>query len=226
MAAIPPIRILTYPNFWIYFSLGKPASRFPSCLLRSYLLSIVLKVDSISEWCRLLKITLLYAILSGFPAGDATPLETARLERSRRICGCPKGSDCGCRFRKRPSRFFDAWVCFQAWYAILPAYLFCYEIPSSWVSYWKTPAGFCPWCVPALWILQNERHYPFHWPQPRPYGAFQIQRWRYHSGRCHPVCKLEFCVIQITYFGCESKWKLIKKFPCFRLVFVLFPLYN
>ena len=183
MAAMPPIRILSYPNFWIYFSLGKPASRFPSCLLRSYILSIVLKVDSISEWCRLLKITLLYAILSGFPAGDATPLETARLERSRRICGCPKGSDCGCRFRKRPSRFFDAWVCFQAWYAILPAYL-------------------------------------------RPYGAFQIQRWRYHSGRCHPVCKLEFCVIQITYFGCESKWKLIKKFPCFRLVFVLFPLYN
>ena len=91
-----------------YSPLGKPASRFPSCLLRSYLLSIVLKVDSISEWCRLLKITLLYAILSGFPAGDATPLETARLERSRRICGCPKGSDCGCRFRKRPSRFFDA----------------------------------------------------------------------------------------------------------------------
>ncbi len=68
MAVIPPIRILSYPNFRIYSPLGKPASRFPSCLLRSDLLSILLKVDPISEWCRLLKITSLYAILSGFPA--------------------------------------------------------------------------------------------------------------------------------------------------------------
>lgn len=176
---------------------GKPATRFPSCLLRSYLLSIVLGVTSITQWCRLLKITPLYAILSGFPAddtpgvgtfydffnrlwqsdknnhinqmkhkkpkpekgkkrgdktpcntdsaaakllplmqrmnlpnnnpfylifrlykaqfldtsvrkglinperlslaGDGTPLETARLERSKRTCGCPKGSGCGCK---------------------------------------------------------------------------------------------------------------------------------
>lgn len=179
-----------------FYSLtGKPATRFPSCLLRSYLLSIVLKANSITEWCRLLKITPLYAILSGFNAddtpdvgtfydffhrlwqsdkdncisqikhkkakpkkgkkrgdktpcdtdsaaakllplmqrinlpnnnpfclifrlykaqfldesvrrglinsrrfslvGDGTPLEMARLERSKRICGCPKG--CGCK---------------------------------------------------------------------------------------------------------------------------------
>ena len=32
-----------------YSLLGKPATRFPSCLLRSYLLSIVLKADSITE---------------------------------------------------------------------------------------------------------------------------------------------------------------------------------
>lgn len=49
-----------------YPLLGRPITRFPSCLLRSYLLSIVLKVDSITEWCMLLKITPLYTILSGF----------------------------------------------------------------------------------------------------------------------------------------------------------------
>lgn len=180
-----------------YSLLGKPATRFPSCLLCSYLLSTALEDSSITGWCRLLKITPLYAILSGFPAddtpgvgtfydffnrlwqsdknnyinqmkhkkpkpekgkkrgdktpcntdstaakllplmqrmnlpnnnpfylifrlykaqfpgtsvckglinperlslaGDGTPLETARLERSKRTCGCPEGSDCGCK---------------------------------------------------------------------------------------------------------------------------------
>ena len=32
-------------------------------------------------------------------AADGTPLKTARLERSKRICGCPKGSDCGCKHK-------------------------------------------------------------------------------------------------------------------------------
>ena len=59
-----------------YSLLGKPATRFPSCLLRSYLLSIVLKVDSITEWCRLLKITPLYAILSGFTSDDTPGVGT------------------------------------------------------------------------------------------------------------------------------------------------------
>lgn len=59
-----------------YSLLGKPATHFLSCLLRSYLLSIVLKADSITEWCRLLKITPLYAILSGFPAGDTPGVGT------------------------------------------------------------------------------------------------------------------------------------------------------
>ncbi len=53
-----------------YSLFGKPTTRFPSCLLRSYLLSTVLKVDSITRWCRLLKITPLYAISSGFPVDD------------------------------------------------------------------------------------------------------------------------------------------------------------
>ncbi len=59
-----------------YSLLGKPATCFPSCLLRSYLLSIVLKADSITGWCRLLKITPLYAILSGFPADSTLGVET------------------------------------------------------------------------------------------------------------------------------------------------------
>ncbi len=40
-----------------YSPAGKAATRFTSCLLRFYLLSIALKVASITEWCRLLKIT-------------------------------------------------------------------------------------------------------------------------------------------------------------------------
>ena len=59
-----------------YSLLGKPATRFPSCLLRSYLLSTALKESSITEWCRLLKITPLYAILSGFPADDTPGVGT------------------------------------------------------------------------------------------------------------------------------------------------------
>ena len=35
-------------------------------------------------------------------AGDRTPLETTRLERSKRIYECPKGSDCGCRRKFSP----------------------------------------------------------------------------------------------------------------------------
>ena len=42
---------------------GKPVSRFPSCMLRSYLLSISLNVSSITKWCEQLRITPLYAIL-------------------------------------------------------------------------------------------------------------------------------------------------------------------
>lgn len=175
---------------------GKKATRFPSCLLRSYLLSIVFKF-SITEWCTAMKTTPLYALLSGFPfgdtpgigtfydffdrlwqsdknnyvnqirhkkpkakkgkrrgdktpcdtnsacswlipllermklpntnpfwlifrlykeqfldrsvekglidkdalclAGDGTPVGTARMERSKRVCGCGKGTSCGCK---------------------------------------------------------------------------------------------------------------------------------
>lgn len=62
---------------WEHYSLlGKPAARFPSRLLRSYILSIKLKVSSIIKWCGLLKTTPLYAILSGFPADDTLDVGT------------------------------------------------------------------------------------------------------------------------------------------------------
>ena len=59
-----------------YSLFGKPATRFPSCLLCSYLLSTALEESSITGWCRLLKITPLYAILSGFPADDTPGVGT------------------------------------------------------------------------------------------------------------------------------------------------------
>ena len=46
--------------------------RLPSCMLRSYLLSIKLKVTSITIWTTMLKEFPLYAIISGFPI-DETP---------------------------------------------------------------------------------------------------------------------------------------------------------
>ena len=49
-----------------------PAPRTPSCMQRSYLLSIDFKVTSLTEWAAQLKITPLYAILSGFEV-DNTP---------------------------------------------------------------------------------------------------------------------------------------------------------
>ena len=46
-----------------------PAPRTPSCMQRSYLLSIEFKVFSITDWAAQLKINPLYAVLSGFNAG-------------------------------------------------------------------------------------------------------------------------------------------------------------
>ena len=53
-----------------------PAPRTPSCMHRSYLLSIDFKVDSITEWFSQLKINPLYAILSGFEVGDTPGIGT------------------------------------------------------------------------------------------------------------------------------------------------------
>ena len=53
-----------------------PAPRTPSCMQRSYLLSIDFKVFSITSWAAQLKINPLYAVLSGFDAGDTPGVGT------------------------------------------------------------------------------------------------------------------------------------------------------
>lgn len=58
------------------YSIFGPEPRLPSCMLRSYLLALKLKVTSITQWCRMLRETPLYAILSGFPVGDTPGVGT------------------------------------------------------------------------------------------------------------------------------------------------------
>lgn len=58
------------------YSVFGPRPRTPSCMQRSYLLSIDFKVDSITDWAAQLKINPLYAILSGFEFGDTPGVGT------------------------------------------------------------------------------------------------------------------------------------------------------
>lgn len=58
------------------YSVFGPEPRLPSCMLRSYLLALKLKITSITSWCRMLKETPLYAILCGFPVGDTPGVGT------------------------------------------------------------------------------------------------------------------------------------------------------
>ena len=58
------------------YSVFGPEPRLPSCMLRSYLLALRLKVTSITVWCRMLRETPLYAILSGFSFGDTPGVGT------------------------------------------------------------------------------------------------------------------------------------------------------
>lgn len=58
------------------YSVFGPVPRLPSCMLRSYLLALKLKVTSITVWCRMLREPPLYAILSGFPFGDTPGVGT------------------------------------------------------------------------------------------------------------------------------------------------------
>ena len=53
-----------------------PAPRTPSCMQRSYLLSIDFKVSSTTDWAAQLKINPLYAILSGFEFGNTPGVGT------------------------------------------------------------------------------------------------------------------------------------------------------
>lgn len=58
------------------YSKQGPVPRLPSCMLRSYLLSIKFKITSITRWVALLKENPLYAILSGFSFGDVPGIGT------------------------------------------------------------------------------------------------------------------------------------------------------
>ena len=58
------------------YSVFGPRPRTPSCMQRSYLLSIDFKVHSITDWAAQLKINPLYAILSGFEFGDTPGIGT------------------------------------------------------------------------------------------------------------------------------------------------------
>lgn len=58
------------------YSVFGPKPRTPSCMHRSYLLSLDFKVTSITDWAAQLKINPLYAILSGFELGDTPGVGT------------------------------------------------------------------------------------------------------------------------------------------------------
>ncbi len=58
------------------YSVFGPLPRLPSCMLRSYLLSLVFKVTSITDWAAQLKTNPLYAIVSGFEFVDTPGVGT------------------------------------------------------------------------------------------------------------------------------------------------------
>jgi hypothetical protein len=58
------------------YSVFGPKPRTPSCMHRSYLLSLDFKVTSVTDWAAQLKINPLYAILSGFEVGDTPGVGT------------------------------------------------------------------------------------------------------------------------------------------------------
>ena len=58
------------------YSVFGPKPRTPSCMQRSYLLSIDFKVHSLTDWAAQLKFNPLYAILSGFEFGDTPGVGT------------------------------------------------------------------------------------------------------------------------------------------------------
>ena len=59
----------SYSKFW-------PSPRDPAFMLRSYLLSIKLKITSITDWVSRLKECPLYAIISGFSPDDVPGIGT------------------------------------------------------------------------------------------------------------------------------------------------------
>ena len=75
-AVMPTTKTLLLKIFVNKYSVFGPAPRTPSCMQRSYLLSIDFKVHSITDWAAQLKINPLYAIFSGFDFGDTPGVGT------------------------------------------------------------------------------------------------------------------------------------------------------
>ena len=73
---MPTTKTLLLKIFVNKYSVFGPAPRTPSCMQRSYLLSLDFKVTSLTEWAAQLKINPLYALLSGFDFGDTPGIGT------------------------------------------------------------------------------------------------------------------------------------------------------
>jgi len=58
------------------YSVFGPMPRMPSCMLRSYMLSVEFKVSSITAWSAAMKTNPLYAVVSGFRFGDTPGVGT------------------------------------------------------------------------------------------------------------------------------------------------------
>ena len=110
------------------YSFFGPQPRLPSDMLRSYLLSMKSKVPSLTSWASSLKQNYLYAILSGFMAGDTpgvgTPVYTGARERKTRTCDClEKGiRDCKC------NRIYHQPDCNIGWDSHRDRYYFGYDL--------------------------------------------------------------------------------------------------
>lgn len=85
---IPKDNLKTLEHFWLldlsdtdsimesrYSDVG-PKARLPSSMLRSYQLSLSLKITSITYWVAAMRVCPLYAIASGFPYGDTPGIGT------------------------------------------------------------------------------------------------------------------------------------------------------
>ena len=86
--SIPKNNLKILEQFWLLdisdtdsilesrYSIFGPKPRLPSSMLRSYLLSLSLKITSITSWVASMRVCPLYAIVSGFPFGDTPGIGT------------------------------------------------------------------------------------------------------------------------------------------------------
>ena len=116
------------------YSVFGPKPRTPSCMQRSYLLSIDFKIHSLTDWAAQLKINPLYAILSGFEFGDTPGVGTfydflARLwdsedsNLSSHLISLQKGKELKSLLRKgrrqNLSKRFPLFSCWGSWKQLL-----------------------------------------------------------------------------------------------------------